>query len=147
MSADRVGPFTREAFERHQRFFARRAEEREKERVGPYDQEAHSYYENLVTDRKFKKLGYGNPWSWTPVVQSDVAVERARQDTKWGEQNRTPVEWMSILGEEYGEACQSANDLYFETADITVADLRAELVQVAAVAIAAIENIDRNGMK
>jgi hypothetical protein len=125
------------------------AEEREKERVGPYDQEAHAYYEKLMTkgDERFKEMGYGNPWPWTPVVTTDVMLERAKQDVKWGEQNRTPVEWMSILGEEYGEACQEANCLHFDDhTPLRLRRLREELIQVAAVAIAAIENIDRNGM-
>jgi hypothetical protein len=123
------------------------------DRIGPYDQEAHHHYDRLMGDsgkrraeKMLKEMGYGDPWPRTPVVTTDVMLERAKQDVKWGEQNRNPVEWMSILGEEYGEACQAANDLYFATADISTADLRAELIQVAAVAVAAIENIDRNGM-
>ncbi len=30
-------------------------------------------------------------------VFADVVAERMRQDAKWGEQNRPPLEWVSIL--------------------------------------------------
>ncbi len=88
----------------------------------------------------------------------DVLEERLRQDRKWGEQNhpdrpdhasgpemagevehvgRWALEegpsWAAILLEEVGEA----------VAEEDTAKLRAELVQVAAVAVAWIEAIDR----
>lgn len=95
-------------------------------------------------------------------VLSDVADERRRQDRKWGEQNhadhphtgpsadawaalvalaeaearaslhRGPT-WAAILLEEVGEALQEDDP----------ARLRAELVQVAAVAVAWIQALDR----
>jgi hypothetical protein len=40
-----------------------------------------------------------------------IDAERWRQDTKWGEQNHDPQAWMAILGEEFGELSQAANDL------------------------------------
>lgn len=40
-----------------------------------------------------------------------IGAERRRQDEKWGEQNHDPQVWMAILGEEFGELCQAANDL------------------------------------
>lgn len=91
-------------------------------------------------------------------VLHEVAEERARQDAKWGEQNwpdgtnrhrwvganaaRTHCEkmaaagvvtWFDIMQEEVWEA-------YAEEDPVT---LRAELVQVAAVAVNWIEAIDR----
>ncbi len=43
------------------------------------------------------------------VVMSDVEHERFRQEAKWGERKNVPIaEWLVILGEEYGEACQAA---------------------------------------
>lgn len=95
-------------------------------------------------------------------VLEDVARERDRQDAKWGEQNhadgsdqmvrgwtwqeigvewvvvahealgRNPT-WSAILVEEVGEALQTDNP----------AKLRAELIQVAAVAVAWVECIDQ----
>jgi hypothetical protein len=74
-------------------------------------------------------------------VLSDVSWERELQNKKWGVQNHESVKWMSILGEEFGEACQESNRVYF--GGKSHVDLRAELVQVAAVAVAAIECLDR----
>jgi hypothetical protein len=103
-------------------------------------------------------------------VLAEIADERARQDAKWGEQNHPDgtfpdrvwawtgpasyvaenvrkncqelaaeghVTWLDIALEEVAEA--------FETED--PAKLRAELVQVAAVAVAWIEAIDRRNAK
>lgn len=92
------------------------------------------------------------------AVLSEIADERARQDAKWGEQNhpdgtgpafRTFAEsgrdrcqqaaadgeltWRDILREETGEAY----------AEQDAGALRTELIQVAAVAVAWIEAIDR----
>jgi len=75
-----------------------------------------------------------------------VIVERLRQELKWGEQNHDPFTYGMILGEEYGEFCQAALHLRFFTGDRMelLAKLRAEAVQVAAVALAIVECIDRN---
>ena len=73
---------------------------------------------------------------------NDVIEERKRQDYKWGQQNHHPIIWMSILTEEVGEAAKEANDIFFANAQ-RIEQLREELVQVAAVAIAAIESLDR----
>ena len=40
-----------------------------------------------------------------------IDAERKRQDAKRGEQNHDPQVWMAILGEEFGELCQAANEL------------------------------------
>jgi hypothetical protein len=92
-------------------------------------------------------------------VLGEIAVERARQDAKWGEQNhpdgtgqphsidkariarnrcqyaalRGVVTWEHILDEEVREAF----------AETDTAALRAELIQVAAVATQWVEAIDR----
>lgn len=66
----------------------------------------------------------------------DVLVERALQDKIWGEQNHNHDHWFTILGEEVGEACEAS----LEGDDYSY---RREMVQVAAVALAAIECFDR----
>lgn len=94
-------------------------------------------------------------------VLNEIRIERSKQDTKWGEQNHPDgtmryghmelqavlnakrscevlaaagkLTWRDILGEEIAEAY----------AEKDPANLRAELVQVAAVAVAWIEAIDR----
>jgi NTP pyrophosphatase (non-canonical NTP hydrolase) len=74
-------------------------------------------------------------------VLRDVIAERGRQDTKWGDQSGHADElWLTILSEEVGEAAKEVLDARF---DNTWADLRKELVQVAAVVVAWIEAIDR----
>lgn len=75
------------------------------------------------------------------VVLDDVVLERLRQDTKWGEQNHSPVWWHAILAEEVGELAKAILELQF--AGKPTSAVREELIQVAAVAIAAIESIDR----
>jgi hypothetical protein len=79
------------------------------------------------------------------VAIDAVMVERRRQDEKWGQQDRHDFEWVSILTEEVGEAAAEANEANFHSGknrgDYSL--LRAELVQVAAVAVAWVEAIDR----
>lgn len=61
-----------------------------------------------------------------------IEQERQRQDNKWGEQSHHPGMWMMILSEEVGEAAKAAlegNNEQWQT----------ELIQVAAVAVAALE--------
>lgn len=73
----------------------------------------------------------------TVKAVKDVVSERTKQDEKWGVQNHDPLLWNAILGEEFGEVSKA----------ILEGDMkgyREELIQVAAVAIAAIESLDRN---
>lgn len=72
-------------------------------------------------------------------ILNSIVDERIRQDEKWGDQSRhPPTFWYAILGEEVGEV---ANAILHE-------DTRAvakELIQVAAVAVAWLETMERNG--
>lgn len=61
-----------------------------------------------------------------------IRRERQRQDEKWGEQNHGPDRWSLILTEEAGEVAKAALDRDHKA-------YIAELVQVAAVALAALE--------
>jgi len=74
----------------------------------------------------------------------EVSKERDRQDRLWGEQNHDPVYWLSILGEEFGEACQAFNNYWFESTSDNLDAYREEIIQVAAVAVEMIECLDRN---
>ncbi len=78
-------------------------------------------------------------------VLAEVQAERARQDERWGEQNGHDFEWVSILTEAVGESAQAANEANFQSGKTRgdFSHLRAELVQVAAVAVAWIGAIDR----
>ena len=87
-------------------------------------------------------------------VLHEVEDERERQNHKWGEQNHNPIEWISILGEEFGEASKEAIEYHFKqmrSADAPenwdsekLLKYRTELIQVAAVAVCMIECLDRN---
>jgi hypothetical protein len=72
---------------------------------------------------------------------SNVLCERAQQDDKWGEQNHEPPTWLMILGEEVGEANKAALEHYQGNKELI--RYRDEMVQVCAVALAAIESFDR----
>jgi NTP pyrophosphatase (non-canonical NTP hydrolase) len=76
-------------------------------------------------------------------VGNEILAERRRQDKKWGEQNHRPEWWMQILMEEVGEAAQALLNAQFNP-NGTYEVYRKEMIQVAAVALAAIESFDRN---
>lgn len=74
----------------------------------------------------------------------EIVEERQNQDKKWGEQNHSPLLWLSIIGEEYGEMCKEANEFGFSNDLQRISDLKTEAIQCAACCIAMIESIDRN---
>lgn len=76
-------------------------------------------------------------------VLSEVAFERGAQDMKWGEQNHDDGMWMKIIVEELGEAAKESLESEGWKRDEANARLRMEVMQVAAVAVAWIEAIDR----
>ena len=73
-------------------------------------------------------------------VLTRIQDERKRQDLQWGEQNHEPAWWLTILAEEFGEAAKAVLEGEYVAAC-------SELVQVAAVAVAAVESIKRNGIE
>lgn len=76
-------------------------------------------------------------------VCGDVILERSRQDQKWGQQDHPDPFWYVILGEEVGEVGRAI----FERARGSIdgyRELRDELIQVAAVAVAWVEALDRS---
>ena len=97
-------------------------------------------------------------------IFEEIKAERKRQESLWGEQNHSPIEWIAILTEEVGEASKNALDGHFmndlkdgwgEPLPITgetkrmrhYEKYRKELIQVAAVAVQMIESFDRNELK
>lgn len=74
----------------------------------------------------------------TGKILHQLECERDFQDRKWGEQNHHNDYWNGIIMEEVGEAAK----VVIERGDIK--ELRAELMQVAAVAVCWIECLDRN---
>lgn len=90
------------------------------------------------------------------TVIERVRDERVRQNDKWGIQDHNAIEWVGILVEEVGEASKEAVDFHFNnpkridsaitqeaTQENRIRDLKKELIQVAAVAIQAVESIER----
>ena len=83
-------------------------------------------------------------------VVLDIITERGRQDFKWGEQNHDPMTWIPILAEEVGEAAQEALRIRFNKKSGKLGQefwrsrYREEMIQCAAVAMAAVECLDRD---
>lgn len=75
----------------------------------------------------------------------DILRERHAQDLKWGDQTHHPHPiWSMILGEEAGEVTKAALEVTVGNPRTSIGDLRKELIQVAAVAVAWIEKIDKD---
>jgi len=81
----------------------------------------------------------------TLTVLTEIDTERENQDEKWGQQNHHPQMWLNILMEEVGETSRAMMDAHFRKDDWD--DYRKEMVQVAAVAVAAIESFDRKAVE
>lgn len=73
-------------------------------------------------------------------VMDRILDERKRQDAKWGVQDHDEFMWLAILTEEVGEVAQSSLFAMEETRE---SNLKQELTQVAAVAVAWLEAIER----
>ena len=93
----------------------------------------------------------------TRQVLLQVKKERERQTQLWGKQSyKNPLYWLGILTEEVGEFAQAANETVLDNAKkkhLGGADnMVKELIQIAAVAVAAAEDIleqkeNKNGRK
>ena len=87
-------------------------------------------------------------------IIEEVKDERSRQIDKWGKQTRNFLEWTAILTEEVGEVAKETVDYTFRygkhrkgeptlvSQRENIKRYRDEMIQVAAVAIAAIEDLD-----
>ena len=83
------------------------------------------------------------------TVLAEIIAERERQIAKWGEgQALTPMEYLAIIGEEYGEVCRAVHDAYFAAQypqiNATPGDYsqyKTELIQLATVCVAAIQSL------
>ena len=84
--------------------------------------------------------------SHTKIVE-DCLKERVRQNEKFGwNRYHHPAEWLMILGDEVGEVNEEGVNYTFSDNEAkqlkALKDMRTELVQVAAVAMAMIEDLD-----
>ena len=71
-------------------------------------------------------------------ILAEVSEERRRQLEKWGDQKHNLMTWIAILTEELGEAAKAALDGPEDSES-----LGNELIQVAAVAVAAVRDLRR----
>lgn len=76
-------------------------------------------------------------------VGQEVDKECLRQREKWGVKYHSPIEWIAILTEEVGEAAKEAVQLCLDKREKSLGNYRKELLQVAAVAVSAIECLER----
>lgn len=83
------------------------------------------------------------PRSMAPFIRQIIA-ERASQDAKWGQQNHDNRKWAAILMEEIGEVARAVLESEQGQQNADSVNLREELVQVAAVAMAWLECLERN---
>lgn len=78
----------------------------------------------------------GSDWTKTQYVLGEVMKERRNQEAQWGMQDHNAPLWYAILGEEVGEVARGF-------LEYDMPNYREELIQVAAVAVAAVEAYDR----
>ena len=79
----------------------------------------------------------------TLTILAELFIERQRQESKWGRQNHLPEGWLAILGEEFGEVSKAICEFRLQNRFSAGPEIRYELIQVAAVAVAMIECYDR----
>lgn len=70
-----------------------------------------------------------------------VLEERTRQDIRFGPPDNDALTWLAVLGEEYGELCQAVLQTHY--VGNKAKHLKAELIQVIAVGLAYLEQIER----
>lgn len=75
-------------------------------------------------------------------ILDDILRERQAQVKKWGIQHHPPEMWMAILMEEVGEASQAYLHTLEEKPGADIANYRTELIQAAAVIVAAVQDMD-----
>jgi len=79
-------------------------------------------------------------------IVEDIMLERDAQDSKWGIQRHSMTSWLVILGEEFGEVCKEVCDCWTKGDSPELRRrMRQELIQVAAVAVAVLEQLDECG--
>lgn len=71
-------------------------------------------------------------------IFNQIALERERQDKKWGQQNHNDEIWHLILAEEFGEISQNVCASHFDKVDAKEQqdNLDKEIIQAASVLVA-----------
>ena len=77
------------------------------------------------------------------LVLPDILAERSRQDAQWGgpahDDAHTPADWLDILDGQLQRAAGEGSERPEEALPL----LRARLVKIGAVALAALQSLDR----
>lgn len=99
---------------------------------------------------------YHSPFGPTERVLQRVANERKRQDEMFSFQHHTPVKWLAILAEEFGEAAKECVEFTFanggtwtgdgseytdDDPEGALANFCKELIETAAVCVAIVEDV------
>lgn len=74
-------------------------------------------------------------------IYADIDAERERQEAKFGPQRHPWPTWSAILTEECGEVAEACLMAHWGS-EADLDHLRAELIQVAAVAVQMVEKLD-----
>lgn len=82
----------------------------------------------------------------TKEVLAEVSEERSLRHKVYGEQDYDPFRWIAELGDKYGKVCSEAVEA-LETNPQALQGYREELVQLAAMAVEAVECLDRANWK
>jgi NTP pyrophosphatase (non-canonical NTP hydrolase) len=80
-------------------------------------------------------------------IYDELADERDRQRTLWGNQTESPWGWLAILVEEVGEVAKEVNENASSknNAEASFSSrMEDELIQVAAVCVAWLDDVRRN---
>lgn len=106
-----------------------------------WSKQGHSGTSAEITLEVFNELmdEYGRGRSTWPIFRR-ILQERVDQDKKWGRQDHGPDGWLIILMEEVGEASRGA-------LEGDMVRYKKELVQIAAVAVAALEAVAAGAVK
>jgi hypothetical protein len=75
-------------------------------------------------------------------IAQDTILERIAQEIKWGHQEHHGERWLAILAEEFGEAARGVVETSTEATNAELANLRQELIQIAAVSWAWVQDWD-----
>lgn len=103
------------------------------------------YGENCKKDLENDNVVICSDLQHQTSIWAEILAERNFQDNKWGIRTMDPTLWLPILGEEVGEVNKAVVEIIFDKADKQ--NLRDELIQVAAVALAMIEDLDRQNQQ
>lgn len=101
---------------------------------------AQNDHADMITNLMIRRLAEKRPLGL-------VLQERRRQDTLWGTQNHDMFTWLAILSEEVGEFSQAVLETRFGGPKGGEDRILAEAVQVAAVALAIVECLQRGEYK